>query len=200
MIYLGPANENDMVLAFLRAEKDSNNESLSLRLLLTMSPNLNNYLNSGADLTNMRQNQTRKEMLGYRGYGHNEALFRGFPDNVEWYWVDLELVDLYGLRYLNCTPWDRLSERTCIVCIGAKNVDNELLRIPEQEVIKAISRDVGIKIFQRSIIVQDTSSENQNLLILEGSKRATAYVYVTKQTLTRCIIGKSDKMSEWYFY
>ncbi len=92
----GAASEDDVVLAFLRAEIDSpkweQKYSRELRNL-----NLDRVsLIDAADLTDARACVARKLLLdGVRGYGRNVALFAGFPRDTTWRRVEVAPSDLH---------------------------------------------------------------------------------------------------------
>src|SRR5947209_5320869 len=76
--------ENEMVLAFLAAEIDSNRFGY-LYVDNLGALNLGRDLIDKADLNSERENALRRLLLGsVRGYGKNEVLFTGFPRDAEW--------------------------------------------------------------------------------------------------------------------
>ena len=95
MIEFGPASEDAVVLAFLRAEIDSpkwgpSYSDLLRRLHLDRDPVID-----AADLEDAGGCETRKAVLGaVRGYGCNDALFTGFPPDTTWRRVRIEFVGL----------------------------------------------------------------------------------------------------------
>ena len=82
MIELGPATENDMVLAFVRAEIDSPRFGGRYHHCLAMLGS-DCRLIDNADVMDAQQNAVRQKLLGCtRGYGKNTALFSDFPFKV----------------------------------------------------------------------------------------------------------------------
>lgn len=97
-----------MVLAFLRAEIDSerykeffpqDGPTRDVARRLVAHPNLRDPL----------ENEMRRGLLRYRGYGWGGALFLGLPGDVAWQRIDLELEEVAGARYANYPTWIELS-------------------------------------------------------------------------------------------
>jgi hypothetical protein len=77
---IGPATENEMILAFLRAEIDSSRFGTAYAQILSNSRIDRQWLIDRADLNSDGENRARKELLGLvRGFGNDSFLFRGFP-------------------------------------------------------------------------------------------------------------------------
>src|SRR5438128_4998277 len=105
MLDLCPATEDEMILAFLRAEIDSHRFGYRARLGVLAQPLIDN-----ANLGDARANAMRKALLrDTRGYGVNSALFTGFPGNVTWRRFRLDPEDVRALRYANYATWVDLS-------------------------------------------------------------------------------------------
>src|ERR1019366_4177138 len=109
MIEMGLATENDMVLAFLRAEVESPRfgaiYSQYLDRLNTCGISRERLIDS-ADLNSPRENAQRIELLkAVRGYRANNLLFRSFPNDVTWRRVGVEPSDWMNVRYANYPTW-----------------------------------------------------------------------------------------------
>lgn len=195
------SSEDEMVLAFLRAEIDSPGFRDHLEYHLKTTGCTRTIIDN-ADLRNEEQNRVRTSCLGsWRGFKNNQALFRGFPDNVRWKLLSLFIQELGRSKYANHPTWNMLSEGTRQVSDGAKNVD----LIPElaetSSSIKAIEQKIrrGVQ-FPELILV--ATRKNSDLILVEGHKRATA-IFRAKNDLAgriRVIAGYSINMSNWYFY
>src|SRR5436189_6456773 len=88
MIERGPATENDMIAAFLRAEIDSSRYGRFIEPVLA-EVGLDRRIIDQPDLVDEAQNRLRKRLLAFRGYPQ-EFLFRGFPLDATWRRVGLE--------------------------------------------------------------------------------------------------------------
>jgi len=112
MRVLAPATEDDMVLTFLRAEVDSPRFAGPLLLALG-EQGLDRALVDRADRTDPEENAARRRLLAtYRGYGRNEALFAGLPDDISWSWVALTPAELADVRYIDWDYWLEVSGGT----------------------------------------------------------------------------------------
>ena len=145
MKVLGSATEDEMVLAFLRAEIDSAGFGPLYQSRLTHFGLNRTPLIDEAGLANAKDNHNRIKLLrAVRGYKADLALFMGFPGDVQWHRVELELVELKRLKYANCPlPWTTLSGGSRSVVDGAMNVGK--IQIDENAVcnIRAVAAKVG---------------------------------------------------------
>jgi hypothetical protein len=116
VIMTSPATEDEMVLAFLKAEIDSPRFGSRYRTILANSGLDRRSVIENADLRSEQGKLIRRELLKLvRGYGTGQALFRGFPHNVQWRRVLLDQTDLSKLKYANEPSWVALSSGTRLV-------------------------------------------------------------------------------------
>ena len=117
MIELGHASDDEMVLAFLRAEIDLPKWGPDYFALLHALRLDRSYLIDAADLLDAYANCARKVVLGaVRGYGRGEQLFQGFPPDTKWRRVSIEPSDFHRLKYINGDEdWRNLSGHTRLV-------------------------------------------------------------------------------------
>jgi len=102
MIELGPASDDDIVLAFVRAEIDSPTWGPGYLDWLRALRLDRSYLIDAADLLDAYANCARKVVLGaVRGYGRGELLFQGFFPDTKWRRVSIEPSDFHRLKYIN---------------------------------------------------------------------------------------------------
>src|SRR4051794_3929401 len=102
MIELGAASEDEVVLAFLRAEIDSPKWGQHYLGALRDLHLDRVSLIDAAGLADVRASCTRKVVLGaVRGYGFNGALFTGFPRDTTWRRVQVELSDFHRLKCIS---------------------------------------------------------------------------------------------------
>ncbi|MDP9223865.1 MAG: hypothetical protein M3P18_08415 [Actinomycetota bacterium] len=199
MRVVGPSSEEEMVLAFLQAEVYSPRFREFARAALgDMSLVYNPRLDDAVQNTRRRQ-----ALQDYRGFGRNEALFRGFPEHAAtWERMSLTREDLGGLRYANAPEWVLLSRGSRLVSDGAKHVGQgavpssaEIVAIatavgwPAKELdtptwrnkvreasdsIATVQRDLGTGRTYAPVIIFAESRDAQHI-VAEGHTRATAY-------------------------
>jgi hypothetical protein len=192
---LGPITEDEMVLAFLRAEVDSSSFSDTPRAILGTRQPID-----APNLGNEAENALRRTALGaYRGYGLNAVLFAGFPTDVTWQSVALSRTELGEVRYLNYRTWVELSGGSRLVKDGAANV--ELVPVADvDKIILPIERDIR-EGEEHAPIILVGQRPGDSLIILEGCKRATAYYRaLPKDAELVAIAGYSESLSDWIFF
>ncbi len=200
MIELGPATENDMVLAFLRAELGSP------RFGARYGPHLANLNTVGitrgrlidnADPSSSRDNAYRIKLLqAVRGYPDGSA-FRSFPKDVMWRRVGVEPADWVRVRYMNDSGWVTLSRGTRVVADGAINIDS-ISAGDANDNIRALVVELGKgKRYPDLIGVIDGDN---GIILIEGHCRATAYALARLQEPVGCIVGSSAHMKDWAYY
>jgi len=136
--------------------------------------------------------------MAVRGYGHDAYLFPGFPRDVAWRKVALTLEDFTNFRYANFRTWIILTNGSRRVLDGAQNIDS--IKAPENvnEHIKAVAEEVRKgKRYPELIAVQ---GRNDEIILVEGHTRATAYVVAQLAESIYCLIGSSPAMNDWAFY
>jgi hypothetical protein len=195
MIEHGPARECDMVIAFLQAELSSPEYSKFIQPNLERNGLSRDFIDS-PDLENEFHNDFRRKLLGYRGFGLNKALFTGFPSDVRWHFVEIEPQDHQLLFYAKDDSWIRISERTRSVQHAAGRIDR-FEQPGTADRVRAIQRDLADgKSMARLILVE---SQNGTLILVEGHKRATAYVSL-KWPRFSALLGFSATMRNWSYY
>jgi len=200
MIKGAPARECDVVIAFLQAEIASSRYADNYVLPLLNNNGLSREgLIDHADPENEFDNGIRRRLLQtYRGFGANALLFRGFPSDVNWHFVEIEPQDHHLIFYAKEDSWIKISE-------GTRSVEHATTRIARlQEVgetadrIRAIQQDlVDGKTMAPLILVQ---GENGRLILVEGHSRATAYVGLKWQRSITALLGFSPTMNNWQYY
>jgi hypothetical protein len=191
----GAASEDDVVLAFLRAEIDSpkweQKYSRELRNL-----NLDRVsLIDAADLTDARACVARKLLLdGVRGYGRNVALFAGFPRDTTWRRVEVAPSDFRRLKCISRNDrWSNLTGGTRLIEEAARNLDT----YPELAERVSIARkriEQGLPMAELIIVENDAG----DLILVEGHTRATAYAVLADRPF-QSFVGTSLLMSQWAF-
>jgi hypothetical protein len=125
-------------------------------------------------------------------------LFTDFPKDVQWRRVGLETKDLDKLKYANYPAWIVLSGGTRYVVDGARNVDT----IDAGENINANIKALALVIrkggvFPELIVAQGNGND---IIIVEGHTRASAYAIVKPPAPLELIVGTSPEMTKWHFY
>src|SRR5215471_4185436 len=92
--------ENEMILAFIRAEIDSPRYGRLYAQSIFLNGWNPSVLIDKADLTKSEDNENRRALLrSVRGYGNSAYLFIGFPRDVKWRSVLIERGDYAKLKY-----------------------------------------------------------------------------------------------------
>src|SRR5947209_2105215 len=106
MLELGPAEEKEVVLAFLKAEVEATRYGQTVEHWLARSGFTREQLIDNADLEDMTQNHARGLILqNYRGFKANRFLFAGFPQDAVWRRVEVEPHETSRLRYARYKDW-----------------------------------------------------------------------------------------------
>jgi len=199
MIEIGPVTEHEMVLAFLAAEIDSPDYEEYIKPLLQRLNQSRTILIDNGDVTNATDNQVRMDLLKeYRGYSADAYLFNGFPSDVRWRRVEIRLNELERVKYGNFKDWGKLSEGSRMVVDGARNIGRlqtgEDIKDKVEAVVKKIER--GHR-FPELVTVQTAGDD---LVLVEGHKRATAYMIAKPPYPIRLLIGSSSQIKSWRWY
>ena len=103
-----PADEAEIVLAFLRGELQSPRFGHAVASALNGVGGLD--LVTNPDLNSERENEARaKALRTARGWGSGEGLFAGFPSDISWVCGIFDPEELEAIRYINYSYWVALS-------------------------------------------------------------------------------------------
>jgi hypothetical protein len=189
MVELGPASVNEMVLAFVKAEVDSERFRNDYLAPMAQCGFDRHTLIDSADLESASQNRVRLYALT-RAKG---GLLRGLED-VTWRRVALEKADIPRLKYLNHLNWIEFSGRTRLVSDGAKNIGS--IQLPDKtnaQILKLADDFEKGRRYPELIAV----AVGKDLVLLEGHMRATAYALAGWPTSVDCILGESPSAQKW---
>jgi hypothetical protein len=170
MRVIGPATEDDMVLAFLRAEVNSSRFSGPLLAALA-ELRLDRSVLDKADLTDAEDNASRRQVLERcRGYRRNAGVFGGFPEDVSWAWAALTPAELADVRYIHWDYWLEVSG-------GSRRPADAIARMRAQwdvpgDDIREIAEGVAEGSLPHEIIVVGPPA-GDHLVVLEGHVRLT---------------------------
>jgi hypothetical protein len=195
MIELGAASEDAVVLAFLRAEIDSPKWAhLYLRILRDLHLDRGSLIDV-ADLNDAGAGRVRKIVLGdVRGYGRDNALFTGFPQDTTWRRVQVEPSDFHRLKCISKDErWSKLTAGTRLIQEAARNLDAN----PDAAArVRGMTQRIEQGLPIAELIMVETNSGG--LVLVEGHTRATAYAVLSDRAFP-AFIGTSPLMSRWHF-
>ena|ERR1700686_571495 len=202
MIPLGPARESDVVLAFLKAEIDYSDSreriQRSLQVLQESGVSRRELIEE-ADPDNDYHNDLRARLLEYRGYRRRLGLFIGFPTTVDWRRVGLEPADFGRLTYIANEPsWDSYSQRTRSPQVVADRMARR--ELPDSFAQKVAAIQDKLKRNETLPELVAVEGEEDQLILIEGAHRITAYVGLNWQANIPAIIGRSALMPNWHWY
>jgi hypothetical protein len=192
---LGPATSDDVVLAFLQAEIDSEYG----RLIVDRCAKLGfdrSVLIDNPDSNNSQANRARATILDeYKAYERRDNyLFQGFPNDTEWRRALLDLQDIGRLKYVNFDPFVNLTNGTRLVADGARNYKSYPKTAEKVDLIlKKLSHGDS---FPDLVLVEDA---HKQLVIIEGNHRATAYAVDARAAKFKALVGTSPSMQHWPF-
>lgn len=190
------ATEAEMVLAFLRAEIDSDRFGDRVRSCLTDLGLLHE-----SDLGDEEANRKRREALGcYRGYGRNAHLFEGFPSDVKWKLVSVTVEELGTFRYARVPPWTTKSNEPLLVRDGARDsgIEPEAREKATAVAIEQALKTGDLALEQLEPLIATAESVDGVHILLEGHSRATAYLRsLAQETAIPIIVGYVVSLEGW---
>ncbi len=194
--------EDEVIGIFLQTEINSKRWGETLKDYLARDQKLISLVEY-PDYKNNDENDYRRNLLGkFRGYGNNTSLFENFPTKVKWQKIILKKEELKKIKYMNYSYWNELSANTRLAIKGAENVLSGIIVFGESDdgflnAAKAIKE--GVK-FPPIILV--TENLNNDLIVLEGHQRITAYLmsYSYLPDELEVIVGHSNVMHQWSGY
>jgi hypothetical protein len=199
---IGGSSESEMVLAFVRAEYLSPDFSQRPQQVFAGDER---FVDGRARTDDDGQNEVRKCALDHRGYRNREAIFTGFPEDLDWVRLVLTYEELGELRYLKMANWCEFSGGSLLVLGGAQNRAEHELNTKIGPIAEALEsgqwapKIPGIawefRCTHPELIIV---SEHRPFTILEGHKRATAYHRVLpRETEFEVIAGYSSELGPW---
>jgi hypothetical protein len=172
------ATEDEMVLAFLRAELHSDRWKDKVGKIL-LKYDVESKLIDEADLHNKTENKLRLKVLGdLRGYRRNTKLFKDFPKpkEVKWFRARLQRKELGKVKYINYSYWNQLTGGSGLVVDGVKTIKKgiEVLEVGNDQYIKLADHvNKGGK-FPEIILIG--KNEGKELSVVEGHVRITSFL------------------------
>ena len=195
---IGPATEDDMVLAFLQAEVESPRFRQVCLHFLQKAGRSREELIDNADLGSNDDNRARRALLGEtRGFKCNRYLFTGFPDTVRWRSIEVDCDEMKAFLYANDGTLLAASGGTRMVFDGAQNAESRVAPLDFCERVLAVRGriDSGDR-FPRLVAIETT---DRRIIIAEGNTRATAYVLARPTYPIAMLIGSSLEFGNWAY-
>ncbi len=204
MEYIGESSENEMIALFLQTEaKSPRYRDKILQIISDMG--VDSSIVIDPNIKSDEENALRKEILSrFRGFGKDKEIFDGFPKNVRWVWVNLTKNDLYKVKYINYSYWIGLSGGSRLAKDAAENIRKgvEIFNVKNDGFIEGARYALAGNSFPPMILVSDY--ENENIIVLEGHLRLTAYMLVPDAIPDnlKVMVGYAEKeeLMKWSLY
>jgi hypothetical protein len=201
MRVLGPATEDDMVLAFLRGEIESSRFAADVLAALA-GRGLDRALVDRADLNDSEDNLRRREVLEvHRGprRGPGAGVFGGFPDDVSWSWAALTPAELADVRYIHWDYWLEVSGGTRRPADAIARM-RRVWDVPGDDV-REIADAVAAGAMPPEIVVVGRPP-GRGLVVLEGHVRLTGLLLRPERlpAEVKVLLGTSPRIGEWSCY
>jgi hypothetical protein len=145
------------------------------------------------DLTDPQQNNLRRRLLGVvRGYGLNEGVFGGLPNDVRWTWPELDPDEVLRISYIDYDYWVELSRGSRRPSDAAEQIRAgiDVFGVPSVEFLVDVGADAP-----PMIVVGD----GDRLVVLEGHTRLTRYALQPEALppALKVLLGRSPRIAEW---
>lgn len=167
------SSENEMLLEYLKSEIDSNRFSEKLKKALDDLDISSNIILNG-NLDDEYENRQRKVLMQeFREYPTGD-IFKGFPKEFKWYFVEFEKDDFDKIFYLNWPCWNERTNNTAKPSEAAKNILNgiEFSDIPNAKFLKGLDYLEKSGKFDPIIAV---TCNGEKMVLIEGHSRVTVY-------------------------
>ena len=203
MRVLAASTEDEMIALFLRAELDSERFGAELARLLT-DDGRDPAVVAVPDLQDPVVNAYRRQLLGqFRGYGRNERLFEGFPDDVRWQRVALTRDEVFEVKYIDYSYWNELSGGSRLARDAAPFIRAGGLIFGTMDtsgfehIAEALCAGA---VFPPLIVVR--TNDTAPLVVLEGHVRLTVYALAPERVPTELevLLGISPGFVHWGCY
>jgi hypothetical protein len=202
MKILRTVSEDEVISVFLKAEHDSDRFGSELMSAI-QSNGLDEKLIIHPNIFNKDENRVRRKVFGeYRGFGLNQGLFEGFPQDISWFRANITNEELSRVLYINWDYWIEVTQGTRSPLTLANRIKNKL--IDEDEEVgrfKEVARmfESGKQFDELILVAKDRQSR---LVVLEGHARLTAYFLSKRGTPDNLevIIGFSEEIEAWGNY
>lgn len=172
------SNEDEMLLEYLKCEVNS--ERFSKRLAKTLEKlNISQDIILNANIENAKENEQRRLIMqNFREYPTGD-IFKNFPKEIKWFYVEFEESDLDKIYFLNWPCWNERTNSSGKPKDAAKNIFNgiEYADIPNEKFIEGIEYLKKGNRFKPIIAITCNWSK---FVLIEGHSRVTVYAMKPK--------------------
>jgi hypothetical protein len=178
---LRPASEQEVLAAFVHAERESPRYGERVRELLERH---------GGD--------ERAVLAEYRAWGRDEGLFQGFPRDVDWFRAALSREEVLDILYINWDWWLRITD-------GTRRPRDAAARV-HAGLVPGVTADEGDERIARAAATNPeliaVRAPGSYLVVLEGHVRLTAYALYPEYLPEELdvFLGESPEMERWSEY
>ena len=162
-----------MLLEYLKCEVDSSRFGERLKKTLE-ELNLSTDIILNANLENQEENNQRKLIMEKFRWYPTDDIFKNFPKEIKWYFVEFEEGDFDKIYYLDWFSWNDISNNTSKPIEAAKNIRNGIkyYDIPTERFFEGLEYiEKGGKF---NPIIAITCNE-EKMVLVEGHYRVTVY-------------------------
>lgn len=198
-----PADEAEVVLAFLRGEVTSRRFGDAARRALEEAGGLELVRNP--DLASEAENRARVQALSAARGWPDAELFEGFPAEVEWYHGVLSPGDLERVRFIDYSYWNELSGGSrrpidVLPTLRSGRLPRWLTELGTSWCFEFAAELATTRVVEDLIVMAPL--DLSGLVLLEGHARLTAiFVGGLQRRLTvRAYLGLSAAVRQWTCY
>lgn len=195
-----PAAESEVVLAFLRAELDSDRFGNDIRRALLDAGGLE--LVRDPDLDSEKENRARERALSAARGWPNTELFEGFPEKVEWYHGVLRPDELERVRFIEYSYWNELSGGSrrpadVLPTLQTGRLPTWLTKLGTSWCFEFAAQLAKAEVVDDLVVV--ATPDVNELVVLEGHARLTAIFVggLQRRVTVRAYLGLSAAMKQW---
>lgn len=166
-------NENEMLLEYLKCEVNSNRFGGKLEETLE-ELKLTKDIIFNANLDNQQENEQRKLIMKkFREYPIGD-IFKNFPKQFKWQYVQFEEGDFDKMFFLNWPCWNKRTNNSGKPADAARNVLNgvEFEDIPNEKFLKGLEYLENGNQFKPLIAL---TCNGKKFVLIEGHSRMTVY-------------------------
>ncbi len=194
MRWLREGSAAEMIALFLRGELASPHYGPRIRALLERD-GLAQRVITDPDLDDDAENQARLGLLA----GYREDYLDNFPDDVRWQWMAITAAELATVRYIDYSYWNKLSGGTHLPADAAPRIHAGIAPygVSSDKYLQMAELVASGTLFPPLILV--TTGAGEDLVVLEGHNRLTAYMLVPDQLPPELevLVGSSPAMTRW---
>jgi hypothetical protein len=131
--------------------------------------------------------------------GYRDDYFDDFPDDVSWQWMAITRAELATVRCIDYSYWNKLSGGTCSPVDAAPRIRAGIAPygVSSDRFLRMAQLVSAATLFPPLILV--TTGPGEELVVLEGHNRLTAYLLVPDQLPPELevLVGYSSAMTHW---